>query len=164
MAYKVKFGGAGAGGGTASPNLDAGYGLIYRLNDLWRAADGASLGGDMDRWNFVLDRIYMNLCYRGKLEIDVVYDDNKEPISIRSIGLPKEDQMVYDKFQELIKEIKKKKMLGFRKKNKDIYFSASEEHYAILKMKDIWLRKFMNERGLYLKESEFDPKKAMFGG
>lgn len=163
MAYKIKFGGAGSGG-SAQPSLDAGYGLIYRLNDLWKMADHASLNGDMDRWNFVLDRIYMNLCYRGKLEVDVEFNEQKQPISIKSIGLPKEDQMIYDKFQELLKDVKKKKNLAIKKRNKEFYYLATEEHYSVLKMKDIWLRKFMNERGLYLKESEFDARKAMFGG
>jgi len=31
-------------------------------------------------------------------------------------------------------------------------------------LKDVWLRKFMQERKLYLKEVDFDPTRAMWGG
>jgi hypothetical protein len=146
------------------PDINAGIGLIYRLNSLWNRADFAALEGDMEKWNFVLDRIYVNLLYRNNLELEYTLSSEGKPIQINKIGLLKEDVMIYEKFRNLIRQIKQKKLEAIKKKNRQDYNSQCEELYHILMLKDIWLRKFMQERNLYLKEIEFNPANAMWGG
>jgi hypothetical protein len=146
------------------PNIDAGIGLIYRLNALWNKADLAALEGDMEKWNFVLDTIYRNLLYRNNLDIQYETDLKGKPIQIISIDLIKEDKLIHDWFRAKIREIKVKKLLAIKKKNRIDYYKALEDLYSIMGQKDSWLRKFMQERGLYLKEIEFNPSNAMWGG
>jgi hypothetical protein len=64
----------------------------------------------------------------------------------------------------MVREVKKKESDAIRKKDRTGYNSAKEEHYEVLLKKDTWLRKLMMEKGLYLKEMEFDPERAMWGG
>jgi hypothetical protein len=155
MAYKSsRYSGYGDGG-----TVDAGWGLIFRINDLWRKADGHALDGDLDKWNFVLDRIFCNLCYRNQMEITL-----NEKNELVKINLTEKDELIFKKFSEDIKKAKMIKANALRLKRKSDYDEAQNEHYRILMMKDIWLRKFMNELGLYLKEVEKNPATAMFGG
>jgi hypothetical protein len=56
------------------PDINAGIGLIYRLNALWNKADYAALEGDMEKWNFILDTIYRNLLYRNNMDIQYQSD------------------------------------------------------------------------------------------
>ena len=155
---------------TSQSPIDASYGLIYRLNYLWLQADFAALAGDFDKWGFILDRIYSNLLYRDKMEI--VYANLKGEVveypsdndHITEIKLTREDGLVYEKFRKMISEIKNKKLVALRTRNKKEYHRLVDEHYRVLMLKDIWLRKFMQDRGLYLKEIDFDPTKAMWGG
>jgi hypothetical protein len=155
MAYKKQ---------AYQPNIDAGIGLIYRLNALWNKADYAALEGDLERWNFVLDRIYSNLLYRNNMQVEFLKDEDGRPKQITSIALMKEDSMIYEKFRVSIRAIKQKRLNSIKRKNRNLYNSCSEELYQILMLKDIWLRKFMQERNLYLKEIEFNPANAMWGG
>ena len=146
------------------PNIDAGLGLIYRLNALWNRADAAALEGDMERWNFILDTIYRNLLYRNNLDIQFQIDKDGKPISIISIDLIKEDKLIHDWYRKEIREIKIKRIIAIKKRDKIGYYKALEDLYSIMGQKDSWLRKFMQERGLYLKEVEFNPANAMWGG
>lgn len=148
----------------SQPSIDAGIGLIYRLNALWNRADFAALEGDMEKWNFVLDRIYCNLLYRNNMEIEFVNDEKGKPQEITKVGLMKEDMLIYDKFKSWIKTIKQKIYDSIKKRNRNEYNLQQEELYRALMLKDIWLRKFMQERNLYLKELEFNPANAMWGG
>lgn len=144
-----------------TPQVDAGYGLIYRLNDLWNGADRKALSGDLDGWNHVLNAIFRNLSYRGTME--VTYNgEGKE--SIKFIKLSEEDSKVYEKFRVLIKECKRRMRQSIRQKDRLLYEQSKESYAETLSLKDIWLRKFMQERGLYLREVEFDPSRAMWGG
>jgi len=144
-----------------SSSVDAGYGLIYRLNDLWNGADRAALSGDLEKWNHILNAIFRNLCYRGTMEIE--YEDH-EKTKIKKIGLNEDDSLVYYKFQERIRNSTAKIHIAIKNKNRNEYNKAREELHSILSEKDVWLRKFMQERGLYLREVEFDPSQAMWGG
>ena len=85
---------AGKKNQSYQPNIDAGIGLIYRLNALWNQVDYAALNGDFERWNFVLDRIYCNLLYRNNLEIVYTTDDKGRPKEIQNVALTKEDMMM----------------------------------------------------------------------
>lgn len=167
-----------------SSTVDAGYGLIYRLNDLWNGADRAALVGDLDKWNHILNAIFRNLCYRGVMEIVYKEDENSDakfitPViknnprikkkihpsaSIKTIELNNEDSLVFNKFRELIRTIKTKIYKAIKDKRRNDYNLNQEDYSDILAKKDIWLRKFMQDRGLYLKEVEFDPSQAMWGG
>jgi hypothetical protein len=149
---------------TYQPNIDAGIGLIYRLNALWNKADYAALEGDMEKWNFVLDTIYRNLLYRNNLDIKYQIDAHGKPIEIISIDLVKEDKLIHEWFRKKIREVKVNKLRAIKKKDRIEYYQALEDLYALMGQKDSWLRKFMQERGLYLKEVEFNPANAMWGG
>ena len=144
-----------------TPSIDAGYGLIYRLNILWQNIDQKAIRGDLEGWNFSLDRVYCNLLYRD--DIVVRYKD-KEEKEIQDISLSKKESKIYDKFRELIRNVKVKMINSIKNKRRGDYNSANEEYYRILMKKDIWLRKLMQQRNLYLKEVEFNPARAMFGG
>lgn len=146
------------------PNINAGIGLIYRLNALWNKADAAALEGDMEKWNFVLDVIYRNLLYRNNLDIQYKVDEKGKPIQILSVDLINEDKLIHDWFRIKIREIKIKRINSINRKDKDNYFKMQELLYSTMGQKDSWLRKFMQERGLYLKEVEFNPANAMWGG
>ena len=146
------------------PNIDAGIGLIYRLNALWNRADNAALEGDMEKWNFVLDTIYRNLLYRNNMDIEFETDEKGRPLSVISVDLVKEDKLIHDWFRKKIRKVKSDKMFYVKKRNKVAYFKAQEDLYFVLSQKDSWLRKFMQERGLYLKEIEFNASNAMWGG
>jgi len=152
-------------GAESKSSIDTGWGLIYRLNTLFNKAEDSSLSGDFDKWNFILDRIYINLCYKGAMNIVFdVNEPNMMPTKVLEIDIPNEEKMVFTKFRELMRNIKAKSMSAIRKRDKLQYEAYKEEHYRVLMMKDIWLRKIMMERGLYLKEYEFDKSRAMWGG
>ena len=149
---------------SQQPNIDAGIGLIYRLNALWNKADFAALEGDMEKWNFVLDTIYRNLLYRNNLDIKYETDAKGKPINIISVDLVMEDKLIHEWFRKKIREIKVLKLESIKKRNKVNYYKTLEDLYYIMGQKDSWLRKFMQERGLYLKEIDFNPANAMWGG
>jgi hypothetical protein len=145
---------------NASATLDAGLGLIFRLNTLWRSADLAALRGELEEYNDILNRIFVNLLYKSPMDIE--YTPNKE--DIKKVSWNEDDSKVFNKFKEMTREIMRKEAEAIRRKNRTAYNLAKEEHYEILLMKDTWLRKFMMEKGLYLKEVDFNPETAMWGG
>ena len=51
-----------------------------------------------------------------------------------------------------------------KRKDKRTWNLTQEEEYDLMMKKDIWLRKMMQIQKLYIKESEFDASKAMWGG
>ena len=148
----------------ARSSLDTGWGLIYRLNSLLNKAEDCSLNGDFDRWNFILDRLFTNLCYKGGMDIKFDEENPEDYNKIISIKLPLEEEAVFKKFRQMIRDIKLNIMKAVHQKNRKLYENYREELYKALLTKDIWLRKVMMDRGLYLKEFEFDPSKAMWGG
>ena len=162
MAYKNSSG----GGSDFNPTLDAGLGLIFRLNYLWNKSDRHALAGEMDQWNFTLDRIFSNLSYRG--EMDIVYDDPKErdpnKKKIIDIKLNRHDKQIHEKFQEMLKDIKIRRAIVLKRKDRAAWNKTREDEYDLMMKKDIWLRKMMQIQKLYIKESEFDASKAMWGG
>uniref|UniRef100_A0A7C5YUP7 Uncharacterized protein n=1 Tax=candidate division CPR3 bacterium TaxID=2268181 RepID=A0A7C5YUP7_UNCC3 len=150
------------GNKNASATLDAGLGLIFRLNTLWRSADLAALRGELEEYNDILNRIFVNLLY--KTPMDIEFENNLEKKEIKSVDWNDDDAKIFNKFKEMVREVKKKETEAIKKRNRSAYNSAKEEHYEILLKKDTWLRKFMMEKGLYLKEVEFNPETAMWGG
>lgn len=149
---------------TYQPTIDAGIGLIYRLNYLWNQADQAALTGDLEKWNFILDTIYRNLLYRNKLEIEYTVDEKGRPKEIKNVKLMNEDILIFDHYKIKIRNIKEKRLQSRKKRNYFLFNWCEEKLYETLGCKDVWLRKFMQENGLYLKEVQFDPANAMWGG
>lgn len=143
-----------------SPTTDAGLGLVYRLNGLWLRADSKCLAGDFDAWNFVLDRIYANLSYREELQLTL------DKVSGKVIDVKQIEQQadIYRIFTRRIKKAKEAYFYYMKKRNAQGVAWAREHHYQVLMGKDMWLRKFMSVLGIYLKEFEYNPATAMFGG
>jgi len=144
-----------------TPGIDASLGLIFRLNILWQTVDRKAMAGDMEGWSFTLDRIYCNLLYRGNMEIE--YED-EEKKNIKNISLSEEDSKMFNKFKDIIRRIKTKRMSALKNHQRKLYNSANQELYEALMMKDIWLRKLMQLQKLYLKEVEFNASRAILGG
>ena len=144
---------------SVSPAQDTGWGLIWRLNDLLKEIEVLAPKGDYDNWNYKLDRIWANLCYREKLEVK-----RDEAGFIIEICLCKSD---YEEKEFLDLQINKyKKLMKDNKKEDKItkeYKSAKNKLYKSLLLKDIWIRKQMNTNQLYIKELKSDPSGAMWG-
>lgn len=139
-------------------NLDTGWGLIFRLNRLFADIDSYASRGDFEGWNTKLDRIFCNLLYKEKL---IINRDEKEG-EIISVELSDEDQEVYD---YLNNEYRKAKTKYVEAKTVKEMVKAKEEVYQALLMKDVGLRKFMHQvLKLYLKETDKNPARAMWGG
>lgn len=148
----------------SSPSLDAGLGLIYRLNALWSQVDYKALAGDREGWNFILDRIYINLLYKEDLEVEVG-DDGK---TITNFRMSDQDSQIYNIFKRRLARIALNQTMALRMKNrregKMQYMIWVQKEYDTLMLKDAWLRKFMRKLKLYLRESEFNAANAIMGG
>ena len=141
-----------------SPERDASLGLIFRMNALWAKVDGPAESGDYDAWNNVLDRIYANLDYKVDYEIQVSDDGQIEDVILNNKD--PDDERIHQFFASKIARAKKDFLLA--KKNRE-RAAARGRWYKLLLKKDIWLRKLMMKRGLYLKEVEHSPGSALFG-
>ena len=146
------------------PDKDAGWGLIYRLNNLWQKVDIPAEQGDYDSWNNILDRIYCNLLYRQNMEV------TKDEVSGKIFDVKLNEDAV-NIFNFLTKNLfrNKSEFLKVSKLpptpiNKNNILIWRSRWYHSVMMKDIWLRKYMQELGLYLKEVEKSPGTALFGG
>ena len=139
-----------------SPTLDAGLGLVYRLNLLWQRGDEAANNGDFMKWNAILDSILRNLLYRNPLEIT---RNQKQEIIDVTFNL--EDKELFDYLNKKYYTSLKSWMSA---KTKFIRMQKREEIYLALTFKDVGLRKYMFKLKLYLKEHSANPAKAMSGG
>lgn len=152
---------------SATPQQDTGWGVIYRLNDLFKEVETFAINGKYDDWNFRLDRIWSNLCYRHKFKVN----KDEKTSEITSIEFDEESYNIKCYFDKLIVEQKiimsKARKLDATKDSttdtrKEI-IRAKNELYKRILMKEIWLRKYMQELGLYLKETKYNPAGAMWG-
>jgi len=144
-----------------NPTKDTGWGLIFRLNDLWNDVERLSTSGKYNEWNFKLDRIYNNLLYRNKL--DIKFDENK---NIIDLNLCSDDVKIKTFIDKKIKLAKKKIRISQRNEevtDKSTYLEGKNELYSYLQLKEIWLRKFMHELNLYIKEIKHNPAGSMWG-
>jgi len=146
-----------------TPSQDTGWGLIFRLNDLLRDVETLAVQGKYGDWNFKLDRIWANLCYRE--DVEITFNDLKEITEIKLKDLDiKEKNFLDEKISEAklgMKAARKKYPENFTT-DKD-YNKWKNELYRILLMKDIWIRKLMRKNNLYMKEIKSNPAGAMFG-
>jgi len=141
-----------------NPEVNAGLGLVFRLNDLWAKADRRALSGNLNAWELVLDRIFSNLLYREDIETEENGDEE-----IIDVQLSSKDLKIQSIIKDKIMTAKSNHRTAIKEKKK--INSSRTIHYASIMLYDIWLRKFMQSLGgLYLKETESNPSKAMFGG
>ena len=148
-------------------DLDAGLGLIFRLNKLWPVADINAQAGEYEKWDHALDCIYRNLLYRNSTE--VIRDEVTN--EIKDIKLKPEDREEYEFLSKIIFKWRRLYQLKVglnisEETKKKLHHSAAyyrSKWYQALQMKDIWIRKFMKELNLYLKESIKSPGTALFG-
>jgi len=142
-----------------NPEVNAGLGLVFRLNALWDKADRRALSGNLDAWELVLDRIFSNLLYREELEVI----ENSDGV-IKEIKLQDKDIAIWNKIKSKIRFAKLQTREAVKGKKITKIHSGRNIHYNAIMFYDIWLRKFMQSLGgLYLKESESNPGRAMFG-
>jgi hypothetical protein len=141
------------------PEQNAGLGLIFRLNALWEKADRRALSGDNDAWELILDRIFSNLMYREEMEVKI--NSHGE---IVSLDITEKTMKEWDFLKQKISEAKHQIRVAAQKKSiRELHLANTNHYWAIVKY-DIWLRKFMQSLGgLYLKESESNPSRALFG-
>lgn len=140
------------------PEIDGSLGLIYRLNILWSLVDTRALSGNFDKWELLLDRIYVNLLYRQELDIKKT-DDGR----ITDINLSQQDREIHQKIKSKIMDAKLQVKEAIRTKDIRKINEARANHYNAILFYDIYLRKFEQKLGLYLKETESNPSKALFG-
>lgn len=143
----------------ATSDKDTGWGLIFRLNDLWAKADRVSLAARYDLWELVLDRIFSNLLYREDPEVIRNEDGN-----IIDVSISEDDLSEWKIMKSKIRKAKTNKKLAIQKRNLNLIAKYNEEYYQSIFFYDIWMRKFMQRHGLYLKETESNPSKSLFGG
>jgi len=145
-----------------TPSQDTGWGLIFRLNDLFREVEDFSPKGKYDEWNFKLDRIWANLSYRN--DFNIVIGKNGK---IAEIKLCEEDIQEKEYFDMLISNAKKDMKLAKKDSEGGMvsvkeYSIAKSKLYKALLIKDIWVRKLMHKNKLYIKEISSNPAGAMW--
>jgi len=141
------------------PDKDGGWGLIFRLHHWWDRVDNRADAGNNDGWEIALDRIWANLLYRNPMEI--IKDEYGKIIDVR---LTENDKQTREILKQKINRAKAKLLVALKMQNKKLFNQAKEEWYNALMDYDVWVRKFMQEHQLYLKEIESNPSQALFGG
>jgi len=145
---------------SATPK-DTGWGLIFRLNLIMGKIENDLETGNLEKWNLHIDRIYVNIMFKDQGEY--IYDKQGKIIDIT---FSKEDVEMFQKFAEKIKIIKTKigTELWQEEPRINLINQYKDELYSILFKKDMWIRKRMFILKLYLRETESDPRKAIYGG
>lgn len=134
--------------------LDAGLGLIFRLNDLWKHADLSAIDGDYDGWNNMLEAIWRNLSYRESM----ITEEGNTIV----VKLSKADRQGWDVLCKNVNIAKSNWLKAKRKGSKKVRTYWARRYYRI-QLKDLFLRKKMFALNLYLKESSKDISTSTFG-
>ncbi len=149
-----------------NPSLDAGLGLVFRMNNNWNLADGYARNGNYDQWNNVLEVIYRNLSYRNSME-----DIKDEDGNLIDIELSLKDRKTHEMLSSKIAKYKRGWLKARGTYNKEgLYKGVPMKQiyrglwYKAIAKKDVWLRKKMFELKLYLKETTKDTGSSVFGG
>ena len=137
------------------PSLDAGLGLIFRLNDLWKNADENSINGDYEGWGNVLEAIWRNLSYKEPM----VFETKGEKIKI---VLSKKDLKGWEVLCKNVNIAKRNWEIAIRKNPRKARYYWSRRYHR-LQLKDLFLRKKMFELNLYLKVTERNVTGSTFG-
>ena len=136
--------------------LDSSLGLIFRMNLLWNKVEDHAQKGDFEGWNTLLDRIFCNLLYKNPME-DVLDEEGK----VVDIELTQEDLNLFELLNKDYLQAKKKVQ---RARTRRDMVEAKNDVYESLMKKDVGLRKFMYEIGLYYRKGDKNPARAMWGG
>jgi hypothetical protein len=141
--------------------IDGSIGTIFRLNFLWNKVDAPAAEGDFDKWDFWLDRIFCNLCFKEPFEI--TEDDNTGKIV--KVEFNEKDKRLIQHLNFRVKHARNNLTLAKRNKNFSGVHKANKELYDALMLKDIGLRKYEHQvLKLYMKETDSNPARAMWGG
>ena len=140
---------------------DTGWGLVFRLNLIMGKIENDLEAGNLEKWNLHIDRIYANIMFKDQGEY---VKDAKG--NIIDITFSKEDVEMFQRFAEKIKIIKSKIRIELSQEipNANLVHKFKDEWYSLLFKKDMWIRKRMFALKLYLRETESDPRKAIYGG
>ena len=140
---------------------DTGWGLIFRLNLIMGKIENDLETGNLEKWNLHIDRIYANIMFKDQGEY---VKDAKG--NIIDITFSKEDVEMFQRFAEKIKIIKSKIRIELSQEEPraNVVHQFKDEWYSLLFKKDMWIRKRMFALKLYLRETESDPRKAIYGG
>jgi len=146
-----------------TPQQDTGWGVIYRLNGLFTEVETLAPSGKYDDWNIKLDRIWSNLVYRNPLEWE---EEGGEIIGVKFSDEDFAKKNFLD--TEILKaksgvSTARRKMVAEDTKQSSEYILAKRKLYQALMLKEIWLKKYMHELGLYLKEISHNPAGSMWG-
>jgi hypothetical protein len=139
--------------------IDASMGLVFRLNRLWSLTDSHAAAGDLEKWDGILERIYCNLMYKDEFEL--VRNADGEIVEVK---LSPKDIEITERLNHKVIIAKDKMKNAYEKRKRSLYIDAKNEFYEALKMKDIGLRKLMFALKLYMKQSDSNPSRAMWGG
>jgi hypothetical protein len=139
------------------PEINAGLGLIYRLNAWWELADRRALSGNLLAWELVLDRIFSNLIYRNDVEVEI---SSTKKVTIK---ITDDEMVIWETLKKDIESAVVLRMIAQRNKNLPAFLAAKKKHYHAIMKYDWWLRKFMHSLKLYMKESDSNPSQALFG-
>jgi len=153
MAYSSKW-------NNSSPK-DTGWGLIFRLNLIMGKIENDLETGNLDKWNLHIDRIYANIMFKDQGE----YIKDKKG-NIIDIKFSREDVEMFQRFATNINVLKEKIRNAMSEEERDMRLvnKYKNELYSLLFKKDMWIRKRMFILKLYLRETESDPRKAIYGG
>ena len=139
---------------------DTGWGLIFRLNMIMGKIENDLETGNLEKWNLHIDRIYANIMFKDQGEC---ITDSKG--NILDINFSKEDVEIFQRFAEKISRIKTQiRNANIEKPDQNLQRKLKNDLYNIIFKKDIWIRKKMFILKLYLRETESDPRKAIYGG
>ena len=148
---------------NVTPSQDTGWGLIFRVNDILKEIETLAINGNYKDWNFKLDRIWANLCYREKCVVEYNKDGTIKEIKLAE-GDFKEKEFLDNKINEAKRKMNQaKRKHGEKFDNSKLFIEGKNELYQRLLIKDIWIRKKMYEQKLYIKEMKSNPAGAMWG-
>ena len=145
--------------GQSAPEKDTGWGLIFRLNRILDKIELACETGNYDRWNLLMDRIFVNITYKNPAEI--IKNDKGEIIDI---NLTKEDVHIFGAFNARIRDCKRDLLNQKREGNLMQIKIIQNRLYNLYVKKDTYVRKKMFEQKIYLKETEQRHGPAIYSG
>jgi hypothetical protein len=136
--------------------IDGSLGTVMRLNILWARVDKPAAEGDFDKWDYWLDRIFCNLCYKEPFEIE------KNEGKIVEVKFNSKDKELFEYLNLKVAEARQQLK---NSKSKEDYTKAKGNFYKALMMKDIGLRKYEHQvLRVYMKHIDTNPARAMWGG
>ena len=113
---------------SKSSKFNGAISQIYRLDELWRDTHNHSRKGQLELWNWDLDRVWVELA--GDF-------DDEHPNNVKFMAINKEISDIKDEFA----------------KRKIDAIAFANRYYAVLNKKELFLRRMQNSLG---KGTEFE--------